>query len=510
MGKHGRRKTRRRNFFRGYFVWFITFSIASWIAASIIDNLNLNFILLMILAGFILESLSKIMQILIFKNTWRVDKYYLFWIVIHSINFLIATFLTNYISGIINLNLFFYYLIVGLIIIFLVRFTWKINLERKVFKGKNKGKTIIIAILLIIILTLIFNPNFSQNTLFKTNTVESNSIETNENSLGFFEKLSGFFNKLDTGQKNTGYYEQVIIAKEGWDGCIACDSAFGKGNVFACGGIPKYDFFGCGLKNSDTSVVEMHQVDILTREEISREKASQRVASWNSSLYADIEDQIEIFDQENVGSGGTSNGDENDLGFFEKLSSFFGNLGKTFNSCPQIDVPILSGGLGDYITALPAPPVDLSPEEFGGFLFSTIDHFGYENAIIVSDYYKKRYEIGDGSDPQDGWSILIYSISLLGGFGPEESKISCHSGNTEGENPTYFYCDAGLLSDGIPFLAKTKVKSDGTIGETITKSFTNIYGPNKEFIKTVCGKSPDKILEDEYDDTIKEGMRIFG
>jgi hypothetical protein len=140
-------------------------------------------------------------------------------------------------------------------------------------------------------------------------------------------------------------------------------------------------------------------------------------------------------------------------------------IGNFLNECPQIDIPLKHNILGYYIS----------------------------NTNNVDNY-------------QNGWTISVYSSAegLVGGT----DEVYCHKGDSEGENPTYFYCDTGMVG-GISYIRKTKMNSDGTIGETIRKSFVNIYNGNSQFIKTICGKSPEEISEENFKETMREVEDFF-
>jgi hypothetical protein len=177
------------------------------------------------------------------------------------------------------------------------------------------------------------------------------------------------------------------------------------------------------------------------------------------------------------------------------------------SSCPQIDIPMLKDNqFGDYITEMEVPPVNLPPEEYGGFLMDQDEKYSFENARKVTEYYRLRYENKDCSDPQKGWEILIYSSAEL--FGIKESRVFCRKGNMEGENPNYFYCDSGFTG-GIPYLSKTEMNPDGTRGKTTIKSFINVYDSDKKFIKTLCGKSPEEITKEEFKRMVRDFDDFF-
>lgn len=169
-----------------------------------------------------------------------------------------------------------------------------------------------------------------------------------------------------------------------------------------------------------------------------------------------------------IGKGGNSSLSVSLSSIKNLLSGFsFGN------SCPQLDIPILEQQKGTNLPLL---------------------------------YYI------DGSNPQKGWEIGIYSTAeafgILGALGIK-TLIYCHKGDREGENPLYYYCDSGLNMGKIPYITKTTINSDGTIGKTTVKSFINVYDENKRFIKTICGPPPGDIIEADFKKEMRELDKLF-
>ncbi len=175
-----------------------------------------------------------------------------------------------------------------------------------------------------------------------------------------------------------------------------------------------------------------------------------------------------------------------------KLKSLFGSS----NDCPQIEVPLL----------------ERQDKSFFSYYITDISNIG-SNAIFPNLESAQNAFLnkvgGNVEDVQKGWEIRVYSSNEF--FGVRESMIACHQGNSEGENPKYFYCDTGanFWSGGIPYLSKTMTNSDGIIGKTIRKSFINIYDENRKFIKTVCGSPPEEIAEAEFKQTMRELDEFF-
>jgi hypothetical protein len=181
-------------------------------------------------------------------------------------------------------------------------------------------------------------------------------------------------------------------------------------------------------------------------------------------------------------------------------SSFISNLKdlvsfnfKSSNNCPQIDVPFL----------------ETQDKSVYSYYITNIEEINSNSIISIEDAQKMfLIKVGerDIEDFQKGWEISVYDSSEL--FGLKNSMVFCHKGKEEGENPNYFYCDSGITG-GIPYLSKTQINPDGTIGKTIRKSFINIYGPERKFIKTICGEPPEDISEKEFKKTMREMDNFF-
>ncbi|MAG08161.1 hypothetical protein CMO89_01705 [Candidatus Woesearchaeota archaeon] len=131
------------------------------------------------------------------------------------------------------------------------------------------------------------------------------------------------------------------------------------------------------------------------------------------------------------------------------------------NNCPQLDYPITRVGSGSY------RPYVLDVKE------------------------------------HEGWNVRGYRLST----------IHCYKGDEKGENSDYWYCGDLYVTWGenadYGVIQKTLINTDGTIGDTIMKSFSNIYDENMNFVKTVCGKDPDEIMEGSFKDTMKEMDDFF-
>ena len=200
--------------------------------------------------------------------------------------------------------------------------------------------------------------------------------------------------------------------------------------------------------------------------------------------------------------------------FSNSLNSIFSNIFPS--SCPQIEIPLLENKAHELrITKMYPAPINLTQVEYGAFLFQIVQEYSkvsWESAELIKEYYEIKYVNGDGSDPQKGWDLSVYSTEILAGFG-SSSIVACREGKFKGENLNYYYCDSGNgLGKGIPYLEKIDMNQDGTMGETIRKSFVNVYDSDKQFIKTVCGKPPEEIVEENIKQQIgeiKEVVNLF-
>ncbi len=98
----------------------------------------------------------------------------------------------------------------------------------------------------------------------------------------------------------------------------------------------------------------------------------------------------------------------------------------------------------------------------------------------------------------EGWKIAPYDTNTM--LGMNFGQIFCHKGNKKGQNPNYWYCGDKSSQTTMAFMQKTLKNPDGTLGKTIKQSFYNVYDENQQFVKTVCGKDPDKIAEQEWEE----------
>ena len=158
--------------------------------------------------------------------------------------------------------------------------------------------------------------------------------------------------------------------------------------------------------------------------------------------------------------------------FLESIKEFFKGININLNSCPQLNYPMIDSQNGKYL-----------PDN------------NYEGWFVTSERYLNQI-----SNPL--FSTFAFNVNPY--------KIICNKGNQKGENPNYWYCGEtyvqyGTFEDnGYAVIIKTETNADGTIGDTIIKSFVNVYDEEGNFIKTTCGKAPDSLREQAFKDAIKE------
>jgi len=132
----------------------------------------------------------------------------------------------------------------------------------------------------------------------------------------------------------------------------------------------------------------------------------------------------------------------------------------------------------------------------------------------------------------EGWTVAPYDVSTQL-FGFNWGTISCHKGSKQGQNSEYLYCGDKTSETTMGYIQKTIINKDGSIEETIKKSFVNVYRPielppeikeackNPEaesviinsnnltfkcheteyiFEKTMCGEDPDVISDREFNE----------
>jgi len=163
--------------------------------------------------------------------------------------------------------------------------------------------------------------------------------------------------------------------------------------------------------------------------------------------------------------------------FVDQLKNLFGSIGSTLSGCPQLNYSMQYIGSGKYL-----------PDK------------NYNGWFVTSENYLNQI-----SNP-------LFSI-LKDMKNPY--KITCSLGNQKGENPNYWYCGetyvqyASFGDNGYAVVIKTEKNTDGTIGDTIIKTFVNIYDKEGNFIKTTCGKAPESLREKAFKDAMRELDNFF-
>ena len=149
--------------------------------------------------------------------------------------------------------------------------------------------------------------------------------------------------------------------------------------------------------------------------------------------------------------------------FFDKIKSLFSSINPNLTDCPQLAIPLLP-----------------------------------DNKLWVEVMSSARGQ----DDPFDGWEVKSYDVAELFGLAVTP-QIQCYKGDKEGQNPSRYYC--GYWDNGdnwgmedLIYMEKTFINSDGSIGKTIQRTFVNVYDENKEYIKTICGASPEDVSTKKF------------
>jgi len=112
----------------------------------------------------------------------------------------------------------------------------------------------------------------------------------------------------------------------------------------------------------------------------------------------------------------------------------------------------------------------------------------------------------------------LYSVVNEISGGRSMYKITCSKGDEKGENPNYWYCGETFIpygsaeylgSGGYAVIIKNQKNQDGTIGDTIVKTFVNVYDEDENFVKTICGKDPDTLREQAFKEAMREIDNFF-
>jgi hypothetical protein len=127
------KKSHRSGFVKKYFVWFLAFTVGLWISIFLLGFISIsNMIVRALFIGLIIEIASKIMQVFVYRAKFIVDKHFVFWVIIQSVSFYIASFIYEKIQ----IPSYFPYseiVFMGLIITIFVNLIWRSGVERKVF-----------------------------------------------------------------------------------------------------------------------------------------------------------------------------------------------------------------------------------------------------------------------------------------------------------------------------------------------------------------------------------------
>ena len=156
--------------FLEFLIWFVTLTFGFWIAKTLTDYLNIEYLFLnFIIIGVVVESVSNIMQAFRYNKRIRVFdmKFFersLFWSLLHSIAYLGVLFLLNH-FGIVHPLLVI--VLIGLGITLLAQFVWKTNLDRE--------DHWILAIVISLLVILYFTNGFSDVKLIFENIMENSS-----------------------------------------------------------------------------------------------------------------------------------------------------------------------------------------------------------------------------------------------------------------------------------------------------------------------------------------------
>ncbi len=137
------KRPENKNSITHFFMRFITFSSGIYISTLLLPFILVsNKIIIILLTGLIIESVSKIMQILVYHKKFIVNKYFIFWVIVQSLSFFIGVWLLSKIPYDIILSIIqeqkyfqcFSIIFVGLVVTLLGHLVWKTRIERKIFQ----------------------------------------------------------------------------------------------------------------------------------------------------------------------------------------------------------------------------------------------------------------------------------------------------------------------------------------------------------------------------------------
>ena len=123
--------TLKNKFIIDFIMWWITFTIGVLIVENVILNLPpLNKLLIALIIGFILETISKFIQLLRFNHEIRIDKQFALWVLILAVCYqLIAVLLDN--LPIRLVTNFWHSILIGLLITVVINGIWRMNIHRR-------------------------------------------------------------------------------------------------------------------------------------------------------------------------------------------------------------------------------------------------------------------------------------------------------------------------------------------------------------------------------------------
>ncbi|KHO55471.1 MAG: hypothetical protein QT10_C0001G0075 [archaeon GW2011_AR19] len=119
----------------------------------------------------------------------------------------------------------------------------------------------------------------------------------------------------------------------------------------------------------------------------------------------------------------------------------------------------------------------------------------------------------EGNNSFEGWKVKKYDSADLFGFSVTP-RIYCYQGREDGQNPNHYYC--GYWDNGdnwdmrdLIYMEKTFMNPDGSLGKTIQKTFVNVYDENGNYLKTICGLSPEEVSTKKFKGRMRDLDSFF-
>ena len=113
----------------------------------------------------------------------------------------------------------------------------------------------------------------------------------------------------------------------------------------------------------------------------------------------------------------------------------------------------------------------------------------------------------------EGWKVKKYDSADLFGFSVIP-RIYCYQGREDEQNPNHYYC--GYWDNGdnwdmedLIYMEKTFMNPDGSLGKTIQKTFVNVYVENGNYLKTICGPSPEEVSTKKFKGRMRDLDSFF-